>query len=69
MGVSKRPFYRGWSTVYAGTAILSVLVGSQTGGSIGQFFVALLKEFGWSRTLLSGAGSPWLELKVVFLVL
>ena len=57
MNFPKIPFYRGWSTVYAGTAILAVLVGSQTGGSIGHFFVALLKEFGWSRTLLSGAFS------------
>lgn len=57
MILPKFRIYRGWSTVYAGTAILAVLVGSQTGGSIGHFFVALLREFGWSRTLLSGAFS------------
>lgn len=56
-GFMRFKFYRGWSTVYAGTAVLAVLVGSQTGGSIGHFFVAFLKEFGWSRTLLSGAFS------------
>ncbi len=49
--------YRGWWVAAAGFGVLAFLTGSQSGGSIGLFFVALLREFGWSRTLLSGAFS------------
>ncbi len=52
-----RGIYRGWWVAIAGTAILFLLIGSQTGGTMGLFFVALESEFGWSRTLISGAFS------------
>ena len=47
--------YKGWWVAVAGTSILALLLGSQAGGSMGLFFVAPLREFKWSRTLLSGA--------------
>ena len=49
--------YRGWWVAIAGMLALTLLIGSQTGGSMGLFFVALMREFDWSRTLLSGAFS------------
>lgn len=49
--------YRGWWVAAAGFGVLALLTGAQSGGSIGLFFVALLRQFGWSRTLLSGAFS------------
>lgn len=49
--------YQGWWVAAAGFGVLALLTGSQSGGSIGIFFVALLRQFGWSRTLLSGAFS------------
>ena len=49
--------YRGWWVTGLGTTTLFVSHGSHAGGAMGLFFVALLKEFGWSRTMISGAFS------------
>ncbi|MEE8442864.1 MAG: MFS transporter, partial [Dehalococcoidia bacterium] len=54
-GSRGKGIYPGWWVAGAGTVIMALLIGSQTGGTMGLFFVALLREFEWSRTLLSGA--------------
>jgi MFS family permease len=49
--------YQGWWVTGLGTATLFISHGTHAGGAMGLFFVALLKEFGWSRTMISGAFS------------
>jgi len=59
MGIGNRirNLYRGWWVALGGAGTLVLLNGFQSGGSIGLFFVALERHFGWSRTLISGAFS------------
>lgn len=52
-----RGVYHGWWVAISGSASLFVLNGFQSGGSMGLFFVAVERELGWSRTLISGAFS------------
>ena len=47
--------YHGWWVVLSGATVLMLSSGSHSGGSMGLFFVSLIREFGWSRTLISGA--------------
>ena len=49
--------YHGCWVATGGALSLFLLNGFQSGGSMGLFFVALEKQFGWSRTLISGAFS------------
>ncbi len=51
---SNRPFFYGWWVVAAGSLAMTFIAAS-TWQAAGTFFVALEREFGWSRTLLSGA--------------
>ncbi len=52
--MTSRPFY-GWTIVAAAFSVLFIAYGAQY--SFGVFFNALLDEFGWSRSSLSGAFS------------
>lgn len=47
--------YPGWWVALGGMFSILLLNGVQSGGSMGLFFVSLLRQFGWSRTLISGA--------------
>ena len=52
-----RGIYHGWWVALSGSVSLFILNGFQSGGSMGLFFVAVERELGWSRTLISGAFS------------
>jgi len=49
--------YHGWWVATGGALSLFLLNGFQSGGSMGLFFIALERQFNWSRTLISGAFS------------
>jgi len=49
--------YPGWWVSGLGTGVNFLAQGSQGGGAMGLFFVALERQFGWSRTMISGAFS------------
>ena len=51
---SNPPFFYGWWVVAAGSPAMTFIAAS-TWQAAGTFFVALEREFGWSRILLSGA--------------
>ena len=57
VAVRLRSIYHGWWVATTGAVSLFLLNGFQSGGSMGLFFVALERHFGWSRTLISGAFS------------
>ena len=50
----RRPLFYGWWIVLMGTLGMTVISGS-TWQAAGTFLVALQEEFGWNRTVLSGA--------------
>ena len=50
----RRPLFYGWWIVIVGTLGMTVISGS-TWQAAGTFLVALQEEFGWNRTVLSGA--------------
>lgn len=54
-GAPRRVFY-GWWVVGAG-AVMQLLQGTLLGQAYGSYVVVLHREFGWSRTLLSGASA------------
>jgi len=54
--VPRRRLFHGWWIVLTG-AVLQLLQGSLLGQAYGAYVVVLHAEFGWSRTLLSGASA------------
>ena len=54
--VPRRRLFHGWWVVLTG-AVLQLLQGALLGQSYGAYVVVLHQEFGWSRTLLSGASA------------
>ena len=56
----KRPFDYGWIIVGSGFITLALSYGTWYSSSV--FFVALLKEFGWSRSVAAGAFSLFMIL-------
>jgi len=52
----RRPVFYGWWIVLTG-AVLTLLQGALLGQAYGSYVVVLSAEFGWSRTLLSGASA------------
>ena len=52
----RRPLFYGWWIVLTG-AVLQLLQGSLLGQAYGAYVVVLNHEFGWSRTVLSGASA------------
>ena len=51
-----RRLFHGWWIVLTG-AVLQLLQGSLLGQAYGSYVVVLSNEFGWSRTVLSGASA------------
>lgn len=54
--MADRRLFHGWWIVLTG-AVLQLLQGSLLGQAYGAYVVVLGREFGWSRTLLSGASA------------
>ncbi len=52
----RRRLFHGWRIVLSG-AILQLLHGALFGQAYGAYVVVLTREFGWSRTVLSGASA------------
>ena len=52
----ERPVFFGWWIALAGS-VLQLLQGTVLGQSYGAYAVVLREEFGWSKTLLSGASA------------